>query len=185
MSILSDLYDGAKGFYNDYKDVIKPVVGAGLGALNQSNADNTQSQYLAYLKQKELENYQNSVNQITAYNSQLGASGGGGGRRSGGGGGNGAAVAAANATEKNRQAALKKANKLTQNTYKELLKMYAPYRQTADQLLPQMTQTYENSLGLQNSLASFVSSPAQVAKLNAAGPAWNVNVPLPDSVRLK
>lgn len=183
MSILSDLWDGAKGFYNDYKDVIKPVVGAGLGALNQSNSDNTQSQYLAYLKQKEQENYNNSVNQINAYNAQLGASGGGGGRS--GGGGNGAQVAAANATEKNRQAALKKANKLTQQTYKELLKMYQPYRETADKLLPQMTQTYENSLGLQAALGGFVSRPDQVAKLTAAGPAWNVNVPLPDSVRLK
>ena len=176
MSILSDLWDGAKTFYTDNKDVIKPIVGAGLGALNQSNADNTQSQYLQYLKQKELENYQNSVAGITAYNSQLGG---------GSGGGNGAGAAAASATERNRQAALKKANKKQQSMYKEILKMYAPYRQTADTLLPQMSQTYQNSLGLQNSLLSFVNSPAQVAKLNAAGPAWNVNVPLPDEVRLK
>jgi len=176
MSILSDIYDGAKGFYNEYKDVIKPIVGAGLGALNQSNADNTQSQYLAYLKQKELENYQNSLASINAYNSQL---------SSGGGRGNGAAIAAANATERNRQAALKKANKVTQNTYKEVLKMYAPYRQTADALLPQMTKTYEDSLGLQKSLLNFVNSPDQIAKLTASGPAWNVNVPLPDTVRIK
>lgn len=183
MSILSDLYDGAKTFYNDYKDVIKPVVGAGLGALKQSQSDDTQSQYLNYLKQKELENYNNSVAGIQAYNAQLGASGGGGGRS--GGGGNGASVAAANATEKNRQKALKKANKEQQTMYKELLKMYQPYRDTADKLLPEMTQTYQNSLGLQNALATYVNSPAQVAKLDAAGPAWNVNVPLPDSVRIK
>lgn len=181
MSILSDIWDGAKTFYQDNKDVIKPLVGAGLGALKQTQADDTQSQYLAYLKQKELENYNNSVAGIQAYNAQLGASGGG---RSGGGG-NGAAVAAANATEKNRQKAAKKANKYQQTMYKEILKMYQPYRETADKLLPQMTQTYENSLGLQNALNTYVNSPAQVAKLDAAGPAWNVNIPLPDSVRIK
>lgn len=182
MSWFSDIAD----FVTENKDIIKPIVGAGLGALKQTQSDDTQSQYLAYLKQKELENYNNSVSGIQAYNAQLAA---GGGRRSGGsrggGGGNGASVAAADTTEKNRQKALKKANKQQQTMYKELLKMYQPYRETADKLLPEMTQTYQNSLGLQNALATYVNSPAQVAKLDAAGPAWNVNVPLPDSVRLK
>jgi len=157
--------------------VAKVAVPGFLGYNAIKQQESNQNAQLDFARQQEELNYQN-------YLRQVGAQGSGGGRSSGGGG-NGAAVAAANATEKNRQKALKKANKVEQNTYKELLKMYAPYRQTADQLLPQMSQTYQNSLGLQNSLASYVNSPAQVAKLDAAGPAWNINVPLPDEVRLK
>ncbi|MBL0320548.1 MAG: hypothetical protein IPP74_14830 [Alphaproteobacteria bacterium] len=165
MSWISDV----GGWIGNNSDWIKPIVGAGLGAYKQSQTDNAQSQYLDYLRQREQQNYDNSVAQINAYNTQ-GAQAG-----SGGGGGNDAA----------RMAAAAKGQHAMDKTYKQLLAMYAPYRQTADRLLPQMTQTYENSLGLQNGLMQFLNSPSQVAKLNGSIPAYNVNVPLPDSVRMK
>lgn len=168
-------FDDITGFVKDNKDWLTPVVKTGLGALQQNNVDNTQSQYLDYLRQREQQNFANSQAEINAYNAALAASG------SGGGGGNGAA----RANEASRMAASKKANKAQQNMYKELLAMYAPYRQTADTLLPQMSQTYQNSLGMQNAMAQYLNSPAQVAKLNASVPSWQINVPLPDSVRLK
>lgn len=177
MSWISDIVEPISGFIDKNSSWLKPVVTAGVSVLKQSQADDTQSQYLDYLRQREQANYESYINNANAYNSQLG--------RSGGGGNNGAAAAAARANEAARQAAAKKANRKTQKTYKQILAMYEPYRKTADQLLPQMTQTYQNSLGLQNALAQYVSSPDQTAKLNGSIPAYNVNVPLPDSVRLK
>lgn len=180
-SWLSDIIEPVSGFISDNASWLKPVAQIGLGALRQNNVDESQSQYLDYLRQREQQNYQNSVDQINAYNAQLASAGSGGG-----GSGNAAAsAAAARATEKNRMKASKKSNKAMQNTYKELLAMYAPYRATADKLLPQMTQTYENSLGIQNALAKFVGSPEQTAKLNASVPSWQIKIPLPDSVRVK
>lgn len=176
-------FEDIGSWIGDNQDWLKPVVSVGVGALKQTNTDKAQSDYMNYLKQREQQNYQNSVDQINAYNSQLAAGGGGGSGR--GGGGNAAATAAARKNEKRSRKASKKANDALQDTYKQILGMYAPYKETADKLLPQMTQTYQNSLGMQNALARYVNSPAQVAKLDAAGPAWNINVPLPDSVRLK
>lgn len=166
MSWISDV----GSWIGDNSGWIKPIVGAGVNSYKQSNADDAQSQYLDYLRQREQKNYEDSVAQINAYNQQGAAMGAGSS-----GGGNDAA----------RMAAASRGNHAMQKTYKQLLKMYAPYRQTADRLLPQMTQTYENSLGLQNSLAQFLNSPAQVAKLSASIPAYNVQVPVPDSVRQK
>lgn len=180
---LSDLGSTVGTYYSNNKDWINPLVKVGVGALQQSNKDNSQSQYLDYLKEREKQNYQQSVDQINAYNAQLAAAGAGGG--GGGGDGGAAAAAAARATEANRRKAAKKANKSSQKTYKEMLAIYAPYRQTADVLLPQMTQTYQNSLGMQKSLADYLKSPAQMAKLDASIPAYNINIPLPDEVRLK
>lgn len=172
-------FDDVTSFIGKNKDWLKPVVQTGLGALKQSNTDKTQQAYLDYLKQAENQNYQDTLNQINYYNAsgQADAQAAAAAAAS--------RAAAARVTEAARQAAAKKANKTTQNTYKQLLALYAPYRQTADALLPQMTNTYQNSLGLQNALANFVNTPAQTAKLNASVPSWQVNVPLPDSVRIK
>lgn len=177
MSVLSDLWDTGKTFVKDNSDWLKPVVSTVTGALKQNQIDNTQSQYMDYLRQREQQNYQDSVAAINAYNAQLGQ---GNGNR-----GDGGAAAAARANQAAQMKAAKKANKVSQKTYKEILKIYEPYRQTADRLLPQMTQTYEGSLGLQNAMAQYIQRPEQVAKLDAAGPAWMINVPLPDAVRLK
>jgi hypothetical protein len=161
------------------KDWLAPVIKTGLGYLGQRNNNNTQSQYLDYLREREMANYQNSVDEINYYNAQGAANAGAYNSAAS------AAAAAQAATEANRIAASGAANSALQKNYKQILKMYAPYKKVADTLLPQMSQTYQNSLGLQNALSSYVNSPAQVAKLDASGPAWNVNVPLPDSVRLR
>lgn len=162
----------AGGWITRNSDWLKPVIGAGIGAYQQSQSDDTQSQYLDYLRQREDANYQNMLAQMQA-------------GQGGGGDGGAARAAAQRQTEANRMAASKKANKVSRKTYKKLLEMYQPFRDTATQLLPQMTKTYENSLGMQGDMMQYLQNPAQMAKLDAAGPAYNVNVPLPDSVRLK
>lgn len=169
-------FDTVTGWIGDNKDWLKPVASIGTGILKQVNTNNTQDQYLDYLKQREDKNYQDSLAAINAYNTQLAASGnrGDGGR-----------AAAARQNQASQMKAEKKGNKVSQDTYKKILEMYAPYKQTADTLLPQMTKTYQDSLGLQNSMLGFVKDPMQQAKLNGSIPAYNVNVPLPDSVRIK
>ena len=175
---LSGWASDAGDFISDNSSWLKPVASLASGARKQSNVDNSQSQYQDYLRQREQKNYEDSVAAINAYNQALG-------QGPGGGDGGAARAAAARQTEANRMQASKKANKFTKNMYKDLLKIYAPYRETADRLLPQMTQTYEGSLGMQNNMMKYLQDPEQMKKLNASGPAWNVNVPLPDSVRLK
>lgn len=183
MSWFSDIGDfiggsstgGVGGWLNTNSSWLKPIAELGVGAVKQNQVDNTQSQYLDYLKSKENQNYDDSVAQINAYNAQLEASNAASAAR----------AAAARGTEANRMKASKKANKVSQSTYKDLLKMYKPYRDTADALLPQMTQTYQNSLGMQNNMMNYLAQPNQMAKLDASGPAFRVKIPLPDSVRLK
>ena len=183
MGWFDSVTDAVSGAWDFVKDNAKPIASVAVGALGNLNKQNQESAYLDYLKEKEQQNYNDSVAAINAYNAQLAQSGG----HAGGGpaGPSAADVAAARQSEANRLKAAKRANKYSKNMYKDLLKMYEPYRKTADMLLPQMTQTYQNSLGMQNAMANYVASPAQVAKLDASVPAFNVNVPLPDSVRLK
>lgn len=169
----SDIADTVGSFVGDNSSWLKPVVSIGMGALQQNQRDNTQQQYLDYLRQQEDQNYQDSVTGINAYNEQLAATQAAAASR----------AAAARQTEANRMKASKKANKVSQQTYKDILAMYKPYKDVADRLLPQKTQAYENSLGLQNSLLNYIQQPNQKAKLDAAGPAWSVNVPLPDYMR--
>jgi hypothetical protein len=171
------LFDSIGSFVSNNSSWLNPLANIGIGAIKQHNADNAQGAYLDYLRSREQQNYQDSVDQINAYNAAHA-----GGRP---GSSNAASVGAARATEANRQHAAKKALNQTTKTYKDLLAMYAPYKQTADQLLPQMQHAYESSLGLQHSLADFVNRPDQQAKLNGSIPAYAVNVPLPDSVRIK
>lgn len=161
----------------DWSSLIKPLVGVGLGAIGQTSTDDAQQQYLDYLKQRETDNYNTSVANINAYNTQGAAD------ASSNAAADASARSAAVATAANRAAAAKKANTYLQNSYKKVLAMYAPYKKTADTLLPQMTQTYEGSLGLQNSLASLLQTPAQQARLQGSStPAWQIQVPLPASV---
>jgi hypothetical protein len=179
MSWLSEAWDGVSGFVKENKDWLKPAIGAGVGVFNQSVQDDTRGQYIDYLKQKEQENWAAGK---AAYDAQLAAaqSGGGGSSRSGGGGDGGAA---ARAPEANRQAAAKKADKQEQKTYAEALKLYAPFVQTTQELLPAMANTYKGSLSLMDLLNGQVRQPAAMAKLSTDLPAFKVKVPLSEKER--
>lgn len=164
------------------KDNAQPIASVATGAYNLYNKSNAQNEYLDYLKEAEAYN----ASQTNAYNDQLAQAGHVQQANLNALAANQAEqVAAMRANEANRLKASKRANKYSKTMYKKLLQMYEPYKKTADMLLPQMTQTYQNSLGMQNAMGQYVSSPQQVAKLDASVPAYQVNVPLPDSVRLK
>lgn len=168
MSWLSEAWDGVSGFVKDNKDWLQPAAKVVTGALSQKNIDNTQDTYAQYLREKEMRNYQDYITQAQTYNAGLGQGGGGGGSN--------------NAAQ---MGASKKANRKMQQTYRKLLAMYKPYKDAADTLLPGMMQSYQGGLNLMGSMSDIVKDPAQMAKLNGSIPAYQVNVPLPDSVRIK
>lgn len=171
MSWFSDI----GSFISDNSNILKPIAQIGIGALNQSNADNTQQSYLNYLQSREDNNYNNYLDQI-GYANQAGAAGAAA---------KSAKAAASAATDRNRLAAMLKANTALQANYKKILKLYSPLTKTVNTLLPQKTQTYENALNLENSMGSFLNQPDQVAKLAAPVPIWQQNVPLPDYLKMK
>lgn len=162
------------------------VASAGAGAYGIYEKTKAQNAYNDYLKQNE----QTNADQTNAYNAWQAQQGQAEyGTQSANAAmmaqNQAAQVEAMRQNEINRMKASKRANKYSKTMYKKLLKMYEPYKQTADMLLPQMTETYQNSLGLQNAMGQYVQSPTQLAKLEASVPAYNINIPLPDSVRLK
>ena len=160
----------ALGWVGKNKDWLRPVAQAGIGLFNQDQKSDTESKYLDYLRQKEQENHQNALN---SYNQQLLAS------QSRGGGGGGDGGAGAKATEKNRQIALKKASEQEQRNYKELIKMYQPFANTARELLPVKSQAYQGGVNQMNMLQAYLNSPQELQKMNAAVPSYQVPVPLP------
>lgn len=172
---MGGMFGGLGDFFSKNSGWLEPIANLGTGILGQVQKDNSQQQYLDYLKGQEDQNYQNSVNDINAYNAQLEANNASSAAR----------ASAARATEQNRMKASKKANKVSQQSYKDILAMYKPFADAATTLLPQKMATYGDSLGLQKSLLNYIQQPNQIAKLDAAGPAWNINVPLPENIRLK
>lgn len=183
-----DSFDGfvdkATSFVDKNKNWLEPVVNLGTSLFNQSSENSATSQYLDYLRQKEQQNYNDSVATYNAqmdYQKQLAAAHGANSAAA-----RAASAARANAarqTEANRQRAAKKANKFEQNMYKELLGYYQPFKDTAIDLLPRMQATYIDALNSMGNLNKFVSSPNQVAKLNSSIPAYAVDIPLPEELR--
>lgn len=172
-------FDSIGTFISDNKGWLKPVLEVGAGALQNSNSDSQRNQYLNYLRERENQNYQQSVDSINQYNEQMGAAAGARSRAAA------SRAAAARQTQANQQAAAKKAEKYMQNTYKKILKMYKPFADTATALLPQKTKAYEQSLGLQNSMLDFINRPDQQALLTGSVPSYQIQVPLPDNLKVK
>lgn len=85
--------------------------------------------------------------------------------------------AAAAATERNRQAAARKARKVMDEAYGKSRQMYQPWVDTGNRLLPQVEQTYGNALGSMNLLNAYLFKPEGLDKLNAAKPAYSYNLP--------
>lgn len=164
MAWWSDITD----FIGKNKDWLEPVVSTGVGLATYGNNEQSRSQYAQYLAEREQANYERALADAQNYNAQSQA---------------GAAAAAA--TEGNRQAAAGRANDYTQAGYADLREMYQPFVRTAHNLLPKMSRAYQQGLNLQTGLSSFLNQPDQMAKLNGSVPAYNINVPLPDSVRLR
>lgn len=86
--------------------------------------------------------------------------------------------AAAAATERNRQAAARKAQRIMDAAYGKSRDTFQPWVDTGNRLLPQVEQTYGNSLGSMNLLNAYLFQPQQIQKLDAVKPAYFNNIPL-------
>lgn len=156
MSIISDLFSSG----SSWPGIIKSAVDIGGNLYNTYNKQNTSDNYASTLANSETQQYNDTLN----YNNALAdyyskASGAAASARA-------SANSAAAATDRNRQAAQLKAKKYLDSVYKKTMAMYAPFRDTASQLLPQMQKSYEGGLNTSNLLSAYLSNPENMAKLN-------------------
>lgn len=172
------------GFDIPYGDDIVKTVGSGLGLLDTFNDRRTGSGISDILANKErakyeydkqynaaAEKYNNQAMQMAAANraaSQAAA---------------GARRAAAQATEANRQKANKKATQYMDKKYKETMAMYAPFQQSALQLLPQMQKSFEGGMNLSNNLLGMLQQPENMQLLNGAKTMGQAGPKLPSFFR--
>jgi len=175
------LWDTITGFIDKNKVWIKPVAKAVTGfAANRSN-DDTRKSYENFLKQKEDRNYADSKAAWEYKQDQdLQAAANANARSRAK-----AATANANAkasrdaaikTEKNRQKAAKKANKIEQASFAKALEMYAPYVKSGLDVLPGKVATYNSSLDSMKTLKDYLSQPERTQ----VTPASETLVTLPD-----
>lgn len=93
----------------------------------------------------------------------------------------GAAAASKNAAAK--MAAQGNAFNAYTKDNKQIQNLWNPYAETGRRLLPQMEQTYGNSLQSMNLLNSYMNTPQYQQQTNQQTPAYEVNIPLPDYLK--
>ena len=172
------------GFDIPYADEIKGGLGLLGGILGTSNSSNTGSGIADILRRREQSDYEygqkyNAAAQ--AYNTQAMANAAS--NRAASQAAAGARRAAAMATEANRQKAAKKSMKTMDKTYKETMDMYAPFQQSALQLLPQMQKNFEGGMNMSNDLLKLIQQPQNMELLYGAKPASMLGPKLPSSFR--
>lgn len=172
------------GFDIPYGDEIKGglnLLGNLAGTLNSSNTGSGIADILRGREQSEYD-YANKNNEAAqAYNTQAMANAAA--NRAASQRAAGARAAAARQTEANRQKALKKSTKHMDKVYKETMDMYAPFQQSALQLLPQMQKNFEGGLNMSNDLLKLVQRPENMDLLYGAKPASMLGPKLPSSFR--
>lgn len=178
MSTLSDIFDGVGSFVSDNSGWIKPIVGAGLGYLQGSTNNSYASSYADALEKQNQANYANYLSNLDAYNKyQTAASSASAANRA-------AAASARAANDKASMAAAKKALKYETKAKKEAFARYQPYVDAANSLLPKRTALAGQGLDLLSTLGQQLAG--QTGKLSGSnGPAWTINVPVPEYLKRK
>lgn len=152
---------------------LKPVTGAILGGINNSNQSSARGDVASLLRGQIDRGYQNdraTYDAYVAHQQQANAA-------------RASAAAAAAANARARQQAQQRANRIQQKGIKEMMKMYEPHRSSFERLFPQMTQTYSNSMGGINSLLAALQTPEALARLNQSVSAHQTDIPLPEYLK--
>lgn len=161
-------------------DTIKDILNVGGNLFNTYNDSSSNDAIANIIKQNEIQKYNDTKaynDAATAYNSQaMAMAGANSAARSRAAA---AAAAARRQNDINAQHAADRAQKFLNKKYKETMAMYAPFRQSATTLLPEMQGSFEGGLGLSNSLLSLLKQPDQMAKLNGSQPASMLGPKLP------
>jgi hypothetical protein len=189
---IGDVISSATKWIGANKDIIKPIVSAGAGLYSSYQKGQDTQAAIDLQRRQEQERYDKAIQnrneyldwyrQKAAYEAQKG--GGGGGRRGGGGGGGGGGGAAPGLTAEQYNA-LKLAMATSGAGYDTGLSKLSPLADTAPALMSSMTDAYGNSVRGANALLAYLTTPSEVAKLNQATPAANVDIQLPDYLKAK
>jgi hypothetical protein len=96
-----------------------------------------------------------------------------------------ARASASAANQRNALAASNAAWKRREKDLSKMMKVYAPFKDTALNLLPQMTKVYENGLNTSNMLNAYLNRPENMAKLGDNVSQWNSGAPVPGWAKKK
>lgn len=162
----------------NYGALIGGLVDAGLGAYGAYNQGKTASSAADILKQHEQYKYDQAKQNYNAYNAYLAQ------KQAAQAAGAGAAASAAAArynaqqkTEKRRRKKFKQAKKeYKENFEQNVIPQLQPFVQTGHRLLPQVEQTYGDSLSGMNALGQFLQSPERMKLMQPSGPTTQQNI---------
>lgn len=169
---------------SDVLNIGKTALGVYQGYKQNSNDNRAYGQITDYYRQRAEKEYDNLVANAEAQNQYNQAMSGYRARAAAAA--NAAARARASAAQqemKNQMAAKKKGMKEQQKYYDTALSYLTPYRQAGEAVLPDVTNTYKNSLGGMNLLYQYLTAPGALAKLNQGRAAHTVSIPIPDYLK--
>ena len=159
---------------------LEPVLNVGSKLVDTYLRDDNRGEIEDILRAREDRNYQEGLANYNAYNEYLKAYEGASAANRAASARNAQARAAAAAREhQNMLAAAKQGMRVANKHDKRALAMMQPYVDAGAATIPKMTETYGKALGGMNSAFDYVSSPAQMAKLEQDKAAWNTGVPIP------
>jgi hypothetical protein len=65
----------------------------------------------------------------------------------------------------------------------QAMKYLAPYRAASLRMLPIMEDAYKGGIDKVGMLSGYLTDPKMLASMNPQTPSWNINVPLPESMK--
>lgn len=175
---VSSWFDDSEGdgsWLSRNSDWLKPVTGAVLSGINNSNSSGSRGDISSLLKQQVDRDYEEGRRAYDIYNQNQAAQAAASASR--------AAAAASNARA--RQQAQRKANSIQQKELQKLMSFYQPQKDVFDRLFPQMATTYSNATSGINSLLTALQTPEAMAKMNQSVSAHQTDVPLPSYLAKK
>lgn len=170
----SSIISGIGDFVDNNSSWLKPVAQAGLDLYKQYQKQSANDKISDIYRQREQNNYNNYLAEVEAYNQQVQQ------QQAAANAARASAQAARAATEKNRQAAASKANDVVQKNYKQMIKLMKPYQKATSALIVPSQENMEGGFDIMSKLNSILSGSENMALLKNSGPAYAIDIPLPD-----
>lgn len=176
---ISDIFSGVGDFFSDNSSWLKPVAQAGLDIYKQYQKQEANDKIADIYRQREQNNYNNYMADVAAYNQQVAQ------QQAAANAARASAQAARAATEANRQAAAKKANDVVQKNYKQMIKLMKPYQVATSSLIDPAQKNMTGGFDTMSKLNAILMGADNMALLNNSGPAYAIDIPLPDYLTKK
>jgi hypothetical protein len=158
---------------------LEPLLSIGSNAYKLSSGNKSSSGLYDVLKGAEDRNFADTMaynDAARAYNEQAAAAANARSR---------ASAAASAANQRNSLAASNAAWKRREKDLSKMMEVYAPFKDTALNMLPKMSKVYEGGLNNFNMLNAYLNRPENMAKLGDNVSQWNSGAPIPEWARRK